>query len=170
MNALRSLVLVPALLCLGCAAPPVSLVSFRSPAGSQLSFVDDDGQFAGRVLFPGNVKLSQFAAAGDEPTRSFKGTLRVNELVEEERIPKKVRSLLKDGEGGVDIPVKGFYRVFERAESTQESLSVYPVDVSRKQLLQLMDGKEITITAEEAGVLDLNMALDLEVEKSPESE
>ncbi len=171
MNATRRLlVLVTALLTLGCSSTSVSIVSFRSPPGSELSFKDEQGLAAGSVVFPGNLELAQFAAKGDDFKRLFTGRLRVNELVEEELVPSEARSLLVEGEGGVDIPVKGFYRVFSRSMSTEEKLSTYPVEVSRKQLLRLLTGKAVTISADEKGVLDMTVGLDLDADRRSRSE
>lgn len=170
MNPLRSALLVSVLLALGCSSPSVSVVRFHSPPGSQLVFQDEAGLAVGSVVFPGNVEFAQFSAGGDEGQRPFSGKLRVNGLVEEERIPAEARALLVEGEGGVDIPVKGYYRVFERAGGVEESVSTYPVEVSKSQLLLIMNGKAVTVSAETGGVVDLIVGLDLEVEKAAGSE
>lgn len=169
MNKLRSLSMVSLLLAVGCSAPAVSTVNFRSPPGSELVFQDEDGLGVATVTFPASLELIQFASAGDEG-RPFKGTLRVNGLVEEERIPSKARSILVEGEGGVDIPVKGWYRVFERETGETESLTVHPLEVSTEQLLLIMQGKPAQISAGEEGVLQLQVGLDLDVEKASDSE
>ena len=157
----HSLPLLLFLCCAGCAAPSSTKLSFRTPPGSELTF-QKDALVAGRVTFPENLELEQFVAPGGEARREVSGTLRVSELVEREAIPSTARSLLVESEGGVDVKVKGFYRVYERAVSSEEALNTYAVDVSRQQLQRLLSGKATAVEVEDGGseVFELILGLD----------
>lgn len=120
-------------------------LTFRSPPASWLVLSDPEGQELGRVTFPGDLVLPQFASPGDEPTHPLRGHLRVNELIEEARVPSRARPYLHPDQGGVGITVKGWWQVFEYEKTSRDELAVQYVDVGTDALLQLLEGHPVEL-------------------------
>lgn len=132
-----------ALLLTGCGT--TQKITFRSPPASWLVLSDPEGQELGRVTFPGDLVLPQFASPGDEPSWPLRGHLRVNELIEEARVPSRGRPFLHPDQGGVGINVRGWWQVFEYEKTSRDELAVLTVDVGTDALLQLLEGQPVEL-------------------------
>lgn len=128
----------------GCGATTTKL-TFRSPPASWLVFSDPEGQELGRVTFPADLALPQLASPEDAPSYPLTGHLRVNELIEEARVPSSARPFMVPDQGGVGIKVKGFWQVYGWERTAREELAVNYVDVSTDVLLQLLEGKAVEV-------------------------
>jgi hypothetical protein len=120
-------------------------LNFRSPPGSWLALEDPDGQELGRVTFPGKLVLPQQASPGDAPTHPLRGHLRVNELIEEARIPSQARPYIHPDQGGAGINVKGWWQLFTYDRTPRDELAVHSVDVSSDALLELLRGQPVEL-------------------------
>lgn len=135
--------LAAAALLAGCGS--TQQVTFRSPPASELVLSDPDGLEVARVTFPGSATLPQFASPGDELTHPLTGRLRINDLVEEARVPSSARSCLVPVDGGVAVKVRGYWQAFAYDRTPRDDLATHFVDVSTDALLQLLGGQPIEL-------------------------
>lgn len=143
MRTVRAAVLLAAGLVCGCGS--TQQVTFRSPPASELVLSDPDGLEVARVTFPGNAVLPQNASPGDELSHPVAGQLRINDLIEEARVPSNARSYLVSTDGGVSVKVRGFWQAFTYDATPRDLLVTHFVDVSTDSLLLLLGGQPIEL-------------------------